>query len=289
MIINKKRTSLFLLFSSILCVLILYVVGYLLCAPNQVDIGDIPVELKANGKSVTFKSKTGKDLSGWLIQGHADKAGVLLMHGVRSNRLQMVDRAIFLNNLGYTVLLFDFQGHGESSGDNITFGYLESKDAEGAFNFLESQITNKKIGVIGVSLGGAATLLGDVIHKADALVIEAVFSTLEEAVKNRIEIRLGEFGRRLSPLLTSQLKPRLGFDIETISPLSRMSLINCPVYVIAGEEDQHTKIFESEEMYEKINSTKQFWKVSGAAHQDFYRFANKTYEQNISDFFETYL
>jgi alpha/beta superfamily hydrolase len=51
------------------------------------------------------------------------------MHGVRANRLSMVERARFLSYAGYSVLLFDFQGHGESTGQHITFGYLESKDA----------------------------------------------------------------------------------------------------------------------------------------------------------------
>ena len=60
------------------------------------------------------------------------------MHGVRSNRLQMLDRARFLNKFGYSVLLFDFQAHGESIGDHITFGYLESLDANAGYSYLES-------------------------------------------------------------------------------------------------------------------------------------------------------
>lgn len=74
------------------------------------------------------------------------------MHGVRSNWLQMLERAKFLNMHGYAVLLFDFQGHGESPGEYITFGSLESLDAEAALSFLKSKLSKKTIGIIGVSL-----------------------------------------------------------------------------------------------------------------------------------------
>jgi len=51
---------------------------------------------------------------------------IVLMHGVRANRLSMVRRAEMLHRAGYSVLLFDFQAHGESPGSHITMGYLES-------------------------------------------------------------------------------------------------------------------------------------------------------------------
>ena len=53
---------------------------------------------------------------------------ILGMHGVRGNRLSMLDRARFLSHAGFSVLVFDFQAHGESSGEHTTFGELESLD-----------------------------------------------------------------------------------------------------------------------------------------------------------------
>ena len=48
----------------------------------------------------------------------------------------MVPRARLLAAAGFSVLLFDFQAHGESTGDRITFGRLEGLDARAAVAFV---------------------------------------------------------------------------------------------------------------------------------------------------------
>ena len=105
-----------------------------LIAPAPQIVGNLPNDLP--GKSVQFSSESGSTVRGWFIPGKPGGGAVALMHGVSSNRLSMLDRARFLSHAGYTVLLFDFQAHGESTGNHITFGALESKDAQAAIHFL---------------------------------------------------------------------------------------------------------------------------------------------------------
>jgi len=211
------------------------------------------------------------------------------MHGIRSNRKQMIDRAIFLKEIGYTILLFDFQAHDESPGDNITFGYLESKDAEAAFTYLENQLTKKTIGVIGVSLGGASAILGDVSIRANALVLESVYPTLRKAVQNRMSIHLGNPGSHLSPLILWQIKPRLGFYPDQLSPIDSLLKINTPLLIIAGTEDRHTTLDESRHMYNIALEPKEFWAVKGASHQDFLKYSPVIYKNTVSNFFKKHL
>lgn len=265
----------------------IFAIGSVLSAPNQTKVGTMPVALKGN--NVSFISKTGKSLSGWFVRGKIERGGVLLMHGVRSNRREMIERAIFLNQNGYSVFLFDFQAHGESPGKHITFGYLEAQDAEAAFTYLEKQIKVKSIGVIGMSLGGASAILGDVSKRANAIVLEAVYPTLEEAVQNRISMRLGKFGRYLSPLIMLQIEPRLGFNPSILEPIKRLSKIEVPLFIIAGTNDEHTTLSESKRMYNKALEPKQFWAVQGAEHEDFYRYSPVVYQEKILGFFTQYL
>lgn len=265
----------------------IFVIGGVLSAPNLKKIGTMPVAL--NGENVTFISKTGKSLSGWFVRGKVEQGGILLMHGVRSNRREMIERAIFLNQSGYSVLLFDFQAHGESPGQHITFGYLESQDAEAAFTYLEKQIEEKSIGVIGMSLGGASAILSDVSNRANAIVIEAVYPTLEEAIQNRISMRLGKLGRYLSPLIMLQIEPRLGFNPRLLEPIKHLSQIETPLLIIAGTKDEHTTLSESKRMYNEAIEPKQFWAVQGAVHEDFYRHSPLIYQEKILGFFKQYL
>src|SRR5437773_9722004 len=131
---NMKRKLFAFLGPGLLIALmsILWIAGSILSSPVNQPVGDLPEGF--SGHSVLFQSASGTTIHGWLIKGKAGAGAIVLMHGVRATRLNMLERARFLSNAGYSVLLFDFQAHGESVGDHITFGYLESKDAQAAVN-----------------------------------------------------------------------------------------------------------------------------------------------------------
>jgi len=261
----------------------LYGIGSYLTKSHHVKISLKQVNLPL--KDVTFESKSRSLISGWFLQGKADKGGVLLMHGVKSNRLEMLKRAEFLFREGYSVLLFDFQGHGESGGNNITFGYLESLDANAAYAFLENKLTKKSIGIIGVSLGGASALLGESGKRCQALILESVYPTLDEAINDRLKIYFGDAGKYLTPLLTYQLKPRLNFKSSDLKPIEHIAKVTCPLFILAGENDQRTTLAESERLFSKANEPKQIWAVKDAGHVNYNNLKPKEYKKRVLEFF----
>jgi uncharacterized protein len=196
----------------------------------------------------------------------------------------MVDRARFLHAAGYSVLLFDSRAHGESGGERITFGYLESLDVRAILGFLRGQVPGERIGVIGVSLGGAALLMGPQPLGVRALVLEAVYPTLEEAIDDLLAIRFGRLGPPLSPLLTLQLGPRLGFSAADLRPIDGIDRVEAPVLVIAGTEDRHTTLAESQRLFARAQAPKELWEVPGAGHVDFHRAARAEYEARVGRF-----
>ena len=165
----------------------MWLAGSVLSASANQTVGNLPSDLA--GTSVQFPSTSGATIHGWFIKGKKGAGAIILMHGVRANRLSMLDRARFLSHAGYSVLLFDFQAHGESTGEHITFGYLEGMDAQAAVSFLRSKAPDEKIGVIGVSMGGAAALLASPPLDVNALVLEMVYPTIDEAISNRLTPR----------------------------------------------------------------------------------------------------
>src|SRR5687768_1336506 len=166
-----------------------WVGGTALTTPARRTVGELPPDL--NGRAVGFESPSGAAIRGWLLPGRKGAGAVALMHGFRGSRLDMLSRARFLSADGYTVLLFDFQAHGESTGERITVGYLESRDARAAVEFLRASAPGERVGVVGVSMGGAATLLAEPPVEAQAVVLEMVYPTIEQAVSNRLTMRLG--------------------------------------------------------------------------------------------------
>jgi alpha-beta hydrolase superfamily lysophospholipase len=280
-----KRKLFILSFAIVLVALIVvWTAGSVLVAPVHHSVGDPPDELAA--RKIQFESRSGATIHGWFIPGKKNAGAIILMHGVRADRLSMLDRARFLSKAGFSVLLFDFQAHGESSGEHITFGYLESRDAQAAVDFLRSNAPGEKIGVIGVSMGGAATLLASPPLDVNALVLEMVYPNINQAVGNRLSMRVGAWGAILTPLLTWQLKPRLGISAGALMPIENVGRIAIPKLFIVGEQDQHTTLRESEQMFSVAAEPKELWIVEGAKHTDLYVDKKQEYEQRVLRFFE---
>ena len=111
----------------------LWAVGERLSAPAHAIIGQSPSALGA--RSVTISTTAGEFVSGWFAPGIPGRGAVLLLHGVRSDRRQMLARSLSLHRAGYSVLLIDLPSHGECSGSRITFGYREAEGVRAALRF----------------------------------------------------------------------------------------------------------------------------------------------------------
>jgi pimeloyl-ACP methyl ester carboxylesterase len=283
---RKFFISIPFLFLILICV-VCWIAGGSLVASHNKSVGNAPQDL--NAINVEFPSESGATIHGWLIPGQKGAGAVVLMHGIRASRLDLIERARFLSKAGYTVLLFDFQAHGESKGEHITIGYLESRDARAAVKFLRENTVGEKIGVIAISMGGAAAVLAQPPLDVDALVLEEVYPSIEQAISNRLAANLGGWSRIFSPMLTLQLKPRLGFGANELHPIDRVVQNKAPKLFIAGEKDRYTTIEESNALFNAANGEKEFWVVSGAGHQDLHSFAKKEYEQKVLSFFVRHL
>jgi fermentation-respiration switch protein FrsA (DUF1100 family) len=284
-----KRKRLIAIVPALLLVIVLVIwfVGTLLISPVQRAVGDLPADLV--GRSVDFPSESGSLIRGWFLPGRTGSGTIILMHGVRASRLDMLDRARFLSRAGYSVLLFDFQAHGESAGKQITFGFLESRDAQAAVNFAGAVMPEEKIGVIGVSMGGAAALLSSPPLSIDAIVFEQVYPTLDQAISDRISMRLGQWSTMLTPPLSWQLVPRLGISARALRPVDHVGRIAVPKLFIGGSEDQHTTPQEMRQMFDAAAEPKELWLVPKARHVDLCRFAGAEYKDRILRFFNLHM
>lgn len=284
----KRAAAAAVLFVPLVLILtVAWAVGTSLNAPARRSAGALPSDLR--GREVEFESASGAKIRGWLLPGERGAGAVVLMHGVRGSRLGMLGRARFLSAAGYTVLLFDFQAHGESGGSRITTGYLESRDARAALDFVRAVAPGERVGVVGVSMGGAATLLAEPPLDAQALVLEMVYPTIEQAIDNRLRMSIGAWGVVFRPLFTSQLRLRLGISAEDLHPIDHAAQVTAPKLFIAGAEDVHTTLEESRQLFGAAAEPKEFWAVEGARHQDLHALKGREYEERILDFFDKHL
>lgn len=265
----------------------IFAIGTILTASAPTAVGvlitDFPVE------SVQIPDTDGPTVHGWLVYGKPGNGVVLLVHSMRSNRLEMLSRARFLKDQGFTVLFIDLQAHGETVGDNITFGLRESKNVEAAVTFLRKTFPAERIGAIGTSLGAAAIVLAKQDLGLNAVILESLHPTIEEAVENRLKLHFGEYGVLLLPLMLWQLSFYLDTSMDALSPITHINNLNSPVLFISGTNDMHTTQLETERLFEAARIPKDLWIVPGARHFNMHTYAGREYELRVNAFLSEYL
>ena len=132
----------------------------LMIKPGKSPVFDSPENYGLDYENISFKSKDGEELFGWIIKGSNDKVIIQSHFGVQCSRcgytvegknfiskslwntdIKFLNQAKYLNDAGYTVLMYDFRNHGESvskSNDWITWGLEERNDVWGAVNFISN-------------------------------------------------------------------------------------------------------------------------------------------------------
>ena len=250
---------------------------------------EVPRGLENVVEPVAFPSTSGAVVQGWLIPAPNSRGVVILMHGVRTDRRTVLNRVGFLHLAGYSLLLFDFQAHGETTGRHITFGYLESRDASASVDFVRHTFPGQKIAVLGVSLGGVAALLAQPPLPVDAMIVESTYPTIEQAIEDRLMVWLGPWGKFGAPLLTWQLKPRLGIGVDDLYPIRGAARTSVPKFIMAGDADRNTMLPESRALFEAAAGPKQLWIVPGAGHVDLHEFDPESYERQVLGFLGRYL
>jgi fermentation-respiration switch protein FrsA (DUF1100 family) len=249
-------------------------------------VGDPPADLPAT--TITLDSRSGGSIAGWHIRSVDHRGVIVLLHPYRGSRLAMLNRARLLYTEGYSVVMVDFQAHGESPGDRVTIGFLERHDVKAAVDFAKTLHPNEPIGVIGFSMGGAATLLASPLE-VDAIVLESVYPDIATAVRNRVQAKLGTFAALPTQLLLMQMKPRMGISVSEMRPIARLAEVGCPIFIMSGTVDAHTTATDTRAMFETAVEPKQLWMVEGANHEDLHEFDTSEYEQRVLQFFQQHL
>src|SRR5687768_1908558 len=244
-------------------------------------------DARAPARDVIITTKDGLSLAATYWPGRTDAApAALLLHGVKSSRESLAANAAWLASVGYAVLTVNFRGHGESTPAQHRFGLHESRDAKAAFDWLKQQQGGAKVAVVGISLGGAAALLGeDGPLPADALVLQAVYPDIRRAIRGRIaSITTAGPAWLLEPLLSFQSKPRLGVWPGRLSPLAALRRYRGPVLVVGGGADSYTPPDETKALVDAAPGRKSLYIAAGADHAETSGLTDPAYRRALLSF-----
>lgn len=167
---QAKKLLPYLLLGTIAVGLIAYGAISFRVAQTVTQVERVPLDPPASSiasthEDVTFNSRDGIVLKGWWFAvTSADRAAVIV-HGRGRNRVNSdfmpAEIAKLLLVHGYSVLLFDLRGHGESGGTRYTLGIEEPRDILAAIDLAAKKagLDRSRVALIGESLGGGSALM----------------------------------------------------------------------------------------------------------------------------------
>lgn len=283
---NRRRGVIAAIVVVLGCPAVLLATGKWLTAAAHESVGEPPPDL--NAVVVEIPGDDGLRVRGWMVRGAPGAGAILLLHGARTDRRDMLDRARFLRRLGYSLLLIDLPAHGESTGPH-RYGAAEARGVAAAVAYLFQALPSENVGVIGVSLGAASLVLSRTDVPLSAVVLESMFPTFREAVTDRLRIFLGPLAAPASGLLLAEAAAFLDIAPDQLRPIAAIARLHAPLLLAAGSIDQYTTLEETKRLYAAAREPKQLWIVPGAAHVDLHAFGARAYEERVSAFLARYL
>jgi dipeptidyl aminopeptidase/acylaminoacyl peptidase len=206
----------------------------------------LPESLARHG-AFTLTTRVGPpsaSLVSWVAPelGAAVRGTIVLLHGVRMDKRSLVPEAVALIDAGYRVVLVDLRGHGESTGDFLTYGTREAADVDALLSWLETKASLGPLGVFGFSYGGAVALaLAALEPKVQAVVAVSTFSTLRGVVTDyRNKYLPGPLKLIPDAWFQGAVDDAAGlaqFDPDTQSPLNAVERSNERLLLIHGAAD----------------------------------------------------
>jgi uncharacterized protein len=216
---------------------------------------------------IEFANRAGRRLRGMLHHPDTREAnpppGVVFFHGFAGDRMEshwlFVKCSRALERAGIASLRFDFFGSGESEGE-FHEASVESEiaDAEDAVDFMrcEGGIDSSRVGLLGLSLGGAIAALVAEQVQARVLVLWAAVARLPQLqdLADRYSRPLPD-SNDMREYSGHQVSHRFLEAVDRIDPLAAVGRFAGPTLIVHPERDEYLPLSHPEDYYRASGAT----------------------------------
>ena len=284
---------LFLTFSLLLIAftLLAYLGSNYLMARRKPDAPTSPADFDLAFEDVEFQSGDGTTLRGWFVPARPASASRTVVICPGANGSMDADTAFlpWFHNFDLNVLIFNWRAHGRSDGHIVTLGYDERYDLIAAVEYAKARGAHK-IGVLGLSLGGAVALsTAAICPDIDTVATDSAFVHIVTAVAAGLSERGLSDGlaHPIARLLIITAGLRLGKDLFQADPVRWIDRIAPrPLLLIYGERDPFAPRAEVELLYRRAGEPKEIWRVPQAAHREIQTLEPDAYRERLTRFFQ---
>jgi putative redox protein len=241
----------------------------------------LPSDAPALGLIPVGIGPEGEHIAAWYAPARGGGT-IVLCGGTGSTRTSLLDEARLLVAGGHGVVLFDWPGHGESTGAvDLGSGAREALRAVLDAVAQLPGVDQSRIGVFAFSYGGVAAVpvVASDVH-VRALVVAG--TPLDPWQQTAYEYRhAGWFAIRGARWFWSRRGEHFE-DMRLAAVASRLA--PRPVLVIAGDRDEVVDPADATRLAALIGASATLWRIAGAGHGA-YGAASPDYGRRLSDFF----
>lgn len=266
----------------------------LITAP--LETRNLPEETPANHdlpfEDVTITSSDGLKLVGWFVPSQ-NGAVIMMQHGYKSDREEMLNEVEMMHRHGYGVLLTTVRAHDHSDGEMITFGMNEVNDMEAWYQYLltRDDIDPGRIGMLGNSYGGMLAIqYASVNENIRAVVADCAFSSLNDTVSTSVTYFTDLPAFPFAPLIVFWAEQETGFKLEDVDATRWIAQISPrPVFLMQGGADVVISAESGQRLYDAAGEPKELWFEPELGHVDFDSDMPEEFERRVAQFFDKYL
>ncbi len=266
-------------------------VGYIWVKPQRLLLAE-PTPPDISPEDVCFPSHDGLRLHGLYLAGRPGSPALLLCHGYYRSLAEPFSVGCELNRLGYHVLLIDFRACGLSDGRFTTLGYREVADVQGAVDYLHERLGQRRLGVLGISMGAVAALLAaPSCPSIAAIVADSAYADLESTIRHKIKdilrlpflVGLGWASIRIGEWLS-------GGNVAAVRAVDAAARLGPrPLLLIYGERDDYLPPDNAERLFQAAGEPKELWLAPGSGHAMARLDHGREYVERVHAFFRRWL
>jgi len=258
----------------------------------RIPLGESPASVGLVYEDVSFPSHTDNiTLRGWYMPGEKEFAIIMVSGGIQ-NRVDpnagTLEMGKNLVERGFSVLMFDLRGRGESEGKGVFLTHDE-RDIRGAVDYIKNRgYPADSIGVIGFSTGATSSLIFASHENIAAVISDSSFADVTEDLVRKVSIETG-IPKLLVKLFvpSTLLMVKMMYGYDTVNLMDTVADVRCPILFIYGELDDLVPMESAYKLFEASgNPLDELWVVPGAGHSQTYKMNPVSYIDKVTAFFE---
>jgi uncharacterized protein len=290
---RRRGRGLRILFVSVLTIFTLWVTASWIgeravLHPARWGDGPTPAAHGWAYRDVSFRDRDGVVLRGWWIPGAGNRT-IVMVHGWTSSRREPLDKAGYLHDAGYNLLVFDLRGHGTSGGTFTTMGLKEPADVQAAVTEALS-LAPGPIALFGYSMGASTVLEEAASDPRIAAVIEdSGYATLADVLSYGFHRVTGLPAFPFDSALLTIAAFDVHLDLSRVQPIRDAARLQRPLLVIVGTADHMVPPADGLAIFRAASGPKQLLVIPNAGHVAGFWVARALYETTVLNFLRSSL